>query len=394
MSIFGSKKKSANYISAKEMRAISRQNRRITNEIEKKRNRKNVSESEYLTTMRDPANVVEFDNLHTYFFTDIGTVKAVDGVSFEIPQGKTVGVVGESGCGKSVTSLSLMQLVQRPQGQIVEGAIRLNLGDKAVDIAKMPTEAMQKIRGKEVSMIFQDPMTCLNPTKPVGKQIVEAIQHHRHLSKAEAKAEAIKYLSLVNIPNPEERAKQYPHEFSGGMRQRAMIAMALSCNPKLLIADEPTTALDVTIQAQIMDLLAEIKEKTSTAIILITHDLGVVASMADRVAVMYAGKVVETGTCEDIFYRNAHPYTQALLKSLPSVDMNKTQRLVSIPGTPPDLLNPPKGCGFGARCTHCMKICHEEQPPVFKVGEGHEAACWLLHPDCPSAAERGEPDEQ
>lgn len=253
---------------------------------------------------------------------------------------------------------------------------------------------MQKIRGKEVSMIFQDPMTCLNPTKPVGKQIVEAIQHHRHLSKAEAKAEAIKYLSLVNIPNPEERAKQYPHEFSGGMRQRAMIAMALSCNPKLLIADEPTTALDVTIQAQIMDLLAEIKEKTSTAIILITHDLGVVASMADRVAVMYAGKVVETGTCEDIFYRNAHPYTQALLKSLPSVDMNKTQRLVSIPGTPPDLLNPPKGCGFGARCTHCMKICHEEQPPVFKVGEGHEAACWLLHPDCPSAAERGEPDEQ
>lgn len=243
-------------------------------------------------------------------------------------------------------------------------------------------------------MIFQDPMTCLNPTKPVGKQIVEAIQHHRHLSKAEAKAEAIKYLSLVNIPNPEERAKQYPHEFSGGMRQRAMIAMALSCNPKLLIADEPTTALDVTIQAQIMDLLAEIKEKTSTAIILITHDLGVVASMADRVAVMYAGKVVETGTCEDIFYRNAHPYTQALLKSLPSVDMNKTQRLVSIPGTPPDLLNPPKGCGFGARCTHCMKICHDEQPPVFKVGEGHEAACWLLHPDCPSAAERGEPDEQ
>ena len=201
-------------------------------------------------------------------------------------------------------------------------------------------------------------------------------------------------LSEAGLPDAATRARQFPHEFSGGMRQRAMIAMALSCNPKLLIADEPTTALDVTIQAQIMDLLAEIKEKTSTAIILITHDLGVVASMADRVAVMYAGKVVETGTCEDIFYRNAHPYTQALLKSLPSVDMNKTQRLVSIPGTPPDLLNPPKGCGFGARCTHCMKICHEEQPPVFKVGEGHEAACWLLHPDCPSAAERGEPDEQ
>ena len=292
--------------------------------------------------------------------------------------------------GAISTAQTIMKLNPMPPARIKEGSVQL--GEH--DIVAANEKEMQKIRGKEVSMIFQDPMTCLNPTKPVGKQIVEAIQHHRHLSKAEAKAEAIKYLSLVNIPNPEERAKQYPHEFSGGMRQRAMIAMALSCNPKLLIADEPTTALDVTIQAQIMDLLAEIKEKTSTAIILITHDLGVVASMADRVAVMYAGKVVETGTCEDIFYRNAHPYTQALLKSLPSVDMNKTQRLVSIPGTPPDLLNPPKGCGFGARCTHCMKICHEEQPPVFKVGEGHEAACWLLHPDCPSAAERGEPDEQ
>ena len=216
---------------------------------------------------------------------------------------------------------------------------------------------MQKIRGNEVAMIFQDPMTCLNPTMKVGKQIVEAIKHHRKLSSSEAKAEAIKYLKLVNIPNPEERADQYPHEFSGGMRQRAMIAMALSCNPKLLIADEPTTALDVTIQAQIMDLLAEIKEETSTAIILITHDLGVVASMADRVAVMYAGKIVEMGTCEDIFYRNAHPYTQALLKSLPSVDADKKDKLVSIPGTPPDLLAPPKGCAFAARCSHCMKLC-------------------------------------
>ena len=249
---------------------------------------------------------------------------------------------------------------------------------------------MQKLRGKEVSMIFQDPMTCLNPTKPVGKQIVEAIRHHRKLSAQEAKEEAIKYLKLVNIPNAEERAKQYPHEFSGGMRQRAMIAMALSCNPKVLIADEPTTALDVTIQAQIMDLLAEIKHDTNTAIILITHDLGVVAGMADRVAVMYAGKIVETGTVEDIFYRNSHPYTQALLKSLPTVDADKKERLVSIAGTPPDLLNPPKGCGFGARCKHCMKICQEEQPPEFTVSEGHTASCWLLHPDCPSAEERGE----
>ena len=333
--------------------------------------------------------VLEVENLHTCFHTESGDVNAVNGLSMTLEAGKTLGIVGESGSGKSVTAYSIMQILAET-GEITEGSVKY----KGEDITKWSERELHNFRGSKCSIIFQDPMTCLNPTKPVGKQIVEAIQHHRHLSKAEAKAEAIKYLSLVNIPNPEERAKQYPHEFSGGMRQRAMIAMALSCNPKLLIADEPTTALDVTIQAQIMDLLAEIKEKTSTAIILITHDLGVVASMADRVAVMYAGKVVETGTCEDIFYRNAHPYTQALLKSLPSVDMNKTQRLVSIPGTPPDLLNPPKGCGFGARCTHCMKICHEEQPPVFKVGEGHEAACWLLHPDCPSAAERGEPDEQ
>ena len=298
--------------------------------------------------------VLDVQNLHVSFDTYAGEVKAVRGVTFSLSEGEVLAIVGESGCGKSVTAQTIMKLNPMPPARIKEGSVQL--GEH--DIVAANEKEMQKIRGKEVSMIFT------------------------------------KYLSLVNIPNPEERAKQYPHEFSGGMRQRAMIAMALSCNPKLLIADEPTTALDVTIQAQIMDLLAEIKEKTSTAIILITHDLGVVASMADRVAVMYAGKVVETGTCEDIFYRNAHPYTQALLKSLPSVDMNKTQRLVSIPGTPPDLLNPPKGCGFGARCTHCMKICHEEQPPVFKVGEGHEAACWLLHPDCPSAAERGEPDEQ
>ena len=335
--------------------------------------------------------ILEVKNLEVSFKTYAGISHAVRGIDFNLHKGETLAIVGESGCGKTVSSKAIMRLLPESNTIIGENSEVLFHGE---DLLKKNKKSMRKIRGKQISMIFQDPMTCLNPTKPVGKQIVEAIQHHRHLSKAEAKAEAIKYLSLVNIPNPEERAKQYPHEFSGGMRQRAMIAMALSCNPKLLIADEPTTALDVTIQAQIMDLLAEIKEKTSTAIILITHDLGVVASMADRVAVMYAGKVVETGTCEDIFYRNAHPYTQALLKSLPSVDMNKTQRLVSIPGTRPVLLNPPKGCGFGARCTHCMKICHEEQPPVFKVGEGHEAACWLLHPDCPSAAERGEPDEQ
>ena len=284
MSIFGSKKKSANYISAKEMRAISRQNRRITNEIEKKRNRKNVSESEYLTTMRDPANVVEFDNLHTYFFTDIGTVKAVDGVSFEIPQGKTVGVVGESGCGKSVTSLSLMQLVQRPQGQIVEGAIRLNLGDKAVDIAKMPTEAMQKIRGKAVSMIFQEPMTSLNPVFRIGAQLDEVITlHNPQMSEADVKARTIEMLEKVGIANSVGVYSMYPHELSGGMRQRVMIAMALACDPKLIIADEPTTALDVTIQAQILDLLRNLKDQINSSIMLITHDLGVIAEMADYV---------------------------------------------------------------------------------------------------------------
>ena len=338
---------------------------------------------------KDLKNVVlDVNNLHVSFDTYAGEVKAVRGVTFQLHEGEVLAIVGESGCGKSVTAQTVMKLNPMPPARIPQGEVRL--GEH--DIVKASEKEMQKLRGKEVSMIFQDPMTCLNPTKHVGKQIVEAIRHHQHLSAKEAREQAIKYLKLVNIPNAEERAKQYPHEFSGGMRQRAMIAMALSCNPKVLIADEPTTALDVTIQAQIMDLLAEIKEETNTAIILITHDLGVVAGMADRVAVMYAGKIVETGTVEDIFYHNAHPYTQALLKSLPTVDSDKQDRLVSIAGTPPDLLDPPKGCGFAARCKHCMKICQEEQPPEFTLGEGHVASCWLLHPDCPSAEERGEKD--
>ena len=332
--------------------------------------------------------VLDVNDLHVSFDTYAGEVKAVRGVTFSLHEGEVLAIVGESGCGKSVTAQTVMKLNPMPPARIPQGAVRL--GEH--DIVNASEKEMQRLRGKEVSMIFQDPMTCLNPTKQVGKQIVEAIKHHRKLSSKEAKEEAIKYLKMVNIPNPEERARQYPHEFSGGMRQRAMIAMALSCNPKVLIADEPTTALDVTIQAQIMDLLADIKEETNTAIILITHDLGVVAGMADRVAVMYAGKIVETGVVEDIFYRNAHPYTQALLKSLPTVDADKKDRLVSIPGTPPDLLAPPKGCAFAARCKHCMKICQEEQPPEFTLGEGHVASCWLLHPDCPSAEERGEKD--
>lgn len=333
--------------------------------------------------------VLDVKNLHVSFDTYAGEVKAVRGVNFELSKGEVLAIVGESGCGKSVTAQTIMKLNPMPPARIPAGEIKL--GEK--DIVKLSEKEMQKIRGSEVAMIFQDPMTCLNPTMPVGKQIVEAIKHHKKLTNEEANKEAIKYLTQVNIPNPEERAKQYPHEFSGGMRQRAMIAMALCCGARLLIADEPTTALDVTIQAQIMKLLCEIKDDAGAAIILITHDLGVVASVADRVAVMYAGKIVETGRVEEIFYRPSHPYTRALLKSLPSSDANKSDRLVSIPGSPPDLIAPPAGCAFAARCNNCMQLCNDEQPPLFQVGDGHEASCWLLHPDCPSPQERGEPNE-
>ncbi len=329
--------------------------------------------------------ILNIDDLHVSFDTYAGEVKAVRGVSLHVDEGEVLAIVGESGCGKSVTAQTIMKLNPMPPARIANGSIDLD----GFDVVAASEKQMQAVRGKDVSMIFQDPMTCMNPTIQVGKQIVEAITLHKKLSKQEAQEEAIRCLKQVNIPNPEERSKQYPHEYSGGMRQRAMIAMALSCNPKLLIADEPTTALDVTIQAQIMELLVELKDKINTAIILITHDLGVVAESADRVAVMYAGKVVETGTCEDIFYRNAHPYTKALLKSLPSPSTTKDERLMAIPGTPPDLLNPPVGCGFAARCESCMQICQEELPPEFPVGEGHVANCWLLHPDCPTEEERG-----
>ena len=271
-----------------------------------------------------------------------------------------------------------------PPAKIKSGEITLD----GIDIIATSEDKMQEIRGKEVSMIFQDPMTCLNPTMKVGRQITEAIKHHQKLSKEEAEKRSIEMLKLVQIPNPEERAQQYPHELSGGMRQRAMIAMALSCNPKLLIADEPTTALDVTIQAQIIDLLGDIRKKTGTAIILITHDLGVVASLVDRVAVMYAGKIVETAKVNDIFKNAAHPYTKALLSSLPSHDTSKEDKLTSIPGTPPDLIKPPVGCGFASRCEKCMKICKAKQPPVFDLGDGHSASCWLLHKDCPQGGNK------
>ncbi len=331
-------------------------------------------------------NVLRVDDLHVSFDTYAGEVKAVRGVTFEVMEGEVLAIVGESGCGKSVTAQTIMKLNPMPPARIVRGEIQLI--DK--DIVHASEKEMMNIRGKDVSMIFQDPMTCLNPTMTVGKQLTEAIRHHQKLSKEDALKESIRLLNLVKIPNPEQRSRQYPHEFSGGMRQRVMIAMALSCAPKLLIADEPTTALDVTIQAQIMDLLKEIKEKTNTAIILITHDLGVVASMADRVAVMYAGKIVELGTAEDIFYRPSHPYTKALLRSLPTTDMDRSVRLVSIAGTPPDLLNPPVGCGFASRCRNCMKICHAQLPPQFEVGQNHLSACWLHHEDCPDAQDGGE----
>ncbi len=327
--------------------------------------------------------VLTINDLYVSFDTYAGEVKAVRGVSLNVDRGEVLAVVGESGCGKSVTVQTVMRLNPEPPARIPHGTIDLC----GKDIVNSTEQQLRGIRGKDVAMIFQDPMTCLNPTMQIGKQLVEAIRLHDKLSAAEAARRAIKLLELVRIPNPEQRCKQYPHEFSGGMRQRAMIAMALSCNPQLLIADEPTTALDVTIQAQIMDLLADIRQETNTAIILITHDLGVVASLANRVAVMYAGKIVENGSADDIFYRGKHPYTLALMSSLPKPDTDRNERLISIPGTPPDLLDPPKGCPFASRCNFCMRVCKDKMPPFYPVpgsSDGHEAACWLMHADCPA----------
>ena len=329
------------------------------------------------------AEVLKIEDLHVSFDTYAGEVHSVRGVSLQVNEGEVLAIVGESGCGKSVTAKTIMKLNPMPPARIKKGTITLC----GKDIVAASEKEMQGIRGQLVSMIFQDPMTCLNPTMKVGKQITETLHKHKKLSGAKCREEAIHLLKMVQIPNAEDRARQYPHEFSGGMRQRAMIAMALSCNPKLLIADEPTTALDVTIQAQIMQLMGKIREETGTAIILITHDLGVVANLADRVAVMYVGKVVEQGTSQDIFYRASHPYTAALLRSLPTVETKHDEELISIPGTPPDLFAPPKGCAFASRCEHCMKICKNHQPPVFEVTQGHTASCWLLHPDYPGRKE-------
>ena len=374
------KNKAEGYLTAKEARAITRANRKITNELEKKRKRKNVPESEYLTTMHDLKNAVEFDNLHTYFFTDAGTVKAVDGVSYEVPIGKTVGVVGESGCGKSVTSLSLMQLLQRPQGQIVDGEIRLNLGDKAYEISKVPQEKMQEIRGNVVSMIFQEPMTSLNPVFKIGAQLDEVIALHdgEGKSKEDIKRRSIEALEMVGIANSEGVYKMYPHELSGGMRQRVMIAMALACNPRIIIADEPTTALDVTIQAQILDLLRNLKDKINSSIMLITHDLGVIAEMADYVVVMYAGRIVEKGTAEDIFYHPSHPYTIGLMASKPVVGV-ETEELYSIPGKVPNPVNMPNYCYFRDRCEMCMECCNGEYPKEVRISDTHVVSCYRYY---------------
>jgi peptide/nickel transport system ATP-binding protein len=369
--------KGQDYISISESRKITRENRRITTQMEKMRNRKHVNPQEYTTHMQDENNVVEFDNVHTYFFTDIGTVKAVDGISFDIPQGKTVGVVGESGCGKSVTSLSLMQLVQRPQGQTVEGEIRLKTKRGTFDIVKMPTSAMQYVRGNVVSMIFQEPMTSLNPVFRVGYQIDEVIKLHQpELSAEEVKRRSIESLDMVGIANPEGVYLCYPHELSGGMRQRVMIAMALSCNPRLIIADEPTTALDVTIQAQILDLLRTLKEKINASIMLITHDLGVIAEMADYVVVMYAGRIVEKGTASEIFHDPKHPYTVGLMESKPNVK-HHVDRLFSISGSVPNPINMPDYCYFKDRCNRCIAACDGQYPPEISLSPTHKVSCYL-----------------
>ena len=381
-------KKQEGYLSGKEARRISKENRKITNQFEKKRKRRNVPESEYLTTMHDANNAVEFDNLHTYFFTDTGVVKSVDGVSFDVPVGKTVGVVGESGCGKSVTSLSLMQLLHRPQGQVVEGEIRLNLGDKAYDITKTPNEKMQALRGNYVSMIFQEPMTSLNPVFRIGAQIDEVIELHEgaHKTKEEVKARTIEMLETVGIANSEGVYMMYPHELSGGMRQRVMIAMALACNPKIIIADEPTTALDVTIQAQILDLLRQLKDKINSSIMLITHDLGVIAEMADYVVVMYAGRIVEKGTAEEIFAHPCHPYTIGLMASKPVVG-KKVDKLYSIPGKVPNPVDMPDYCYFKDRCEMQLDCCKGEYPCEISVSPTHKVSCYRYYEENRKAGE-------
>jgi peptide/nickel transport system ATP-binding protein len=319
--------------------------------------------------------LLEIKGLKTHFFTEEGVVRAVDGVDLHIDKGETLGIVGESGCGKTVTALSVMKLIPMPPGRIIEGQMLY----QGKDLVTLPPAQMRKIRGKEISMVFQEPMTSLNPVFTIGEQIAEAIRLHEGLGRRDAMAKTVDMLKLVHIPNPDRRVKEYPHQLSGGMRQRVMIAMALSCNPKLLIADEPTTALDVTIQAQILELLNELKAKIGMAVMLITHDMGVIAETAQRVMVMYAGKVVEEASVKNLFKEPLHPYTQGLLRSIPRIDLaaTKKQRLEAIPGVVPSLLNLPKGCRFTPRCPHAMPVCSEQEPVLKEVRPGHKVSCWL-----------------
>lgn len=380
------KKKNGNYLTISESRRIIKNNIKLMKHYEALKKQKKSLE-DFTSVMNDENNIVELDNLNTNFFTDNGIVKSVNGVSFNIPKGKIVGVVGESGCGKSVTSLSIMQLVAAPMGQVVDGEIRFNAdelgyndeGKKiAYNIAKMPTKEMYKIRGKDITMIFQEPMTSLNPVFTIGYQLDEVIlTHEPEATKEDAKKRNLEMLELVGISMPERVYNSYPHELSGGMRQRVMIAMALSGNPKLIIADEPTTALDVTIQAQILELLKKIQKKTGCAIMLITHDLGVIAETADLVVVMYAGKVIERGTVSEIFKDPRHPYTIGLLKSKPLLTSDVNEPLYSIPGSVPNPINLPNTCFFKGRCNRCIKDCDKEYPGYVKITDTHSVACYL-----------------
>ncbi len=319
--------------------------------------------------------LLDVKNLEVNFKTYGGTINAVRGMSFDLDEGECLAIVGESGCGKSVTAKAIMGLIPCPPGEISGGSILFD----GTDLLKLDRKSMMKIRGAKIGMIFQDPMTYLNPTMTVGKQIEEVLKKHTNYTKKQITERIIEILNFVGIANPKRRMRQYPFELSGGMRQRVMIAIATVCTPKLLIADEPTTALDVTIQAQILELIKSLQKSMNTSVMLITHDLGVVANMADRVMVVYAGKIVESGVVDDVFYKPQHPYTWGLLSSIPTLELKNKEKLPSIEGTPPDLFSPPTGCAFAARCAFAMKICKEMYPETVDLGEGHRCACWLLH---------------
>lgn len=391
--------KKTGYLTGREIRAIAKENAKVMKRLEKYKYRK-AEESEYLTELKNEDNILEIDDLHTYFFTEQGVVKAVNGVSLDVPKNATVGIVGESGCGKSVTSMSVMRLLQGPQGQIYSGDIRFKAYDyklddkgkripkagaegeyemeeKVYDIAKMPIREIHRIRGKQIAMIFQEPMTSLNPVFTIGQQLDEVtFIHEPEATKEQAKARSIEMLNLVGIAMPERVYNAFPHELSGGMRQRVMISMALASNPRLIIADEPTTALDVTIQAQILDLLRDLKTKIDGSILLITHDLGIIAEMADYVVVMYAGRVIEKGTVSEIFHNPMHPYTIGLQKSKPTLESD-SDTLFNIPGNVPNPINMPNYCYFRERCSQCIKKCAGDYPEMVQVSPTHYVACHL-----------------